>query len=169
MEKVDEFCTRFGLDQFGEVPAVKKASEMSGLKHQHIILILASLLALGCLSRSGQWLVGILFTFLWPMYMSFKALESPGAQDDKKWLTYWVVFGFNYCFEDLIFRLLFFVPLIRLVRTALLVFLFASENNGSEWLFDVYVRHAFTFIKENFGEAIETAEEILRFRRTKIE
>lgn len=169
MEKVDEFCTRFGLDQFGEVPVVKKASEMSGLKHQYIILIVASILALGCFSRSGQWLVGIIFTFLWPMYMSFKALESPGAQDDKKWLTYWVVFGFNHCFEELIFKLLFFIPLIRLVRTALLVYLFASQKNGSEWLFDVYVKQGFTFIKDNCGEAIESLEEILRIRKAKTE
>ncbi|KAF9235850.1 TB2/DP1, HVA22 family-domain-containing protein [Melanogaster broomeanus] len=29
-----------------------------------------------------------------PAYLSFKALETPGQQDDIQWLTYWVVFGF---------------------------------------------------------------------------
>lgn len=169
MEKVDEICTKFGLDQFGEVPIVKTVSEKTGLKHQHIVLIAAVILILGCLSRTGQWLVGIIFTFLWPCYMSFKALESQGGEDDKKWLTYWVVFGFNYCFEDLIFRILFFIPLIRLVRTALLVYLFVSNENGTEWLFDVYVKHGFNYIREQFGQYIEAFEDFAKLDKNKIE
>jgi hypothetical protein len=28
-----------------------------------------------------------------PAYLSIKALESPGHDDDAQWLTYWIVFG----------------------------------------------------------------------------
>lgn len=31
--------------------------------------------------------------FLYPAYGSMLALESPGKEDDRKWLTYWVVFA----------------------------------------------------------------------------
>lgn len=34
--------------------------------------------------------------FVYPAYMSMKALESPQREDDTKWLTYWVVFA---CFS----------------------------------------------------------------------
>lgn len=169
MEKVDEFCTNYGLDKYGEVPIIKTVSEKTGLKHQHIVLIVILLLVLGCLSRTGQWLVSIILTFLWPAYMSFKALESPGAQDDKKWLTYWVVFGFNHCFEGVLFKLFFFVPLLRLVRTAILVYLFLSKTNGTEWFFDAYVKHGFAFIQDKFGCAIESFENFAQLGKSKID
>ena len=35
-----------------------------------------------------------MFRFAYPAYCSIKALETLNEQDDKKWLTYWVVFAF---------------------------------------------------------------------------
>ena len=35
-----------------------------------------------------------MFRFAYPAYCSIKALETLNKQDDKKWLTYWVVFAF---------------------------------------------------------------------------
>ena len=32
--------------------------------------------------------------FLYPMYMSIKALETDDKDDDTQWLMYWVVFAF---------------------------------------------------------------------------
>ncbi len=38
-------------------------------------------------------LVGTLVGFLYPAYMSFKAIESVNKTDDTQWLVYWVVYA----------------------------------------------------------------------------
>ncbi len=35
-----------------------------------------------------------LIGFLYPVYASIKAIESPAEDDDTLWLTYWLVFSF---------------------------------------------------------------------------
>lgn len=31
-----------------------------------------------------------------PAYLTFKAIETPGHEDDLQWLTYWIVFGVSF-------------------------------------------------------------------------
>ena len=46
-----------------------------------------------------------------PAFLSVKALETPGHQDDIQWLTYWVVFGFFNFVETIALRVvLYYVP-----------------------------------------------------------
>jgi receptor expression-enhancing protein 5/6 len=46
-----------------------------------------------------------------PAYLSFKALESPGHDDDVQWLTYWIVFGFFNFLEGFALTLvLYYLP-----------------------------------------------------------
>lgn len=159
MNKIEEICQKFGLDQYGDVPFIKKASQLSGQPHHLIVFAITVLLLLSMLTPPGQWLVSVLFSFLLPAYLSFKAIESPTHDDDKKWLTYWVVFGFNYCFEDVIFGLLFWVPFIRIIRTALLIWLFVSKDHGSEFLFKAYVLPIFMQIKKFAGGWVDAFEQ----------
>ena len=158
MNYVEEICTKFGLDKYGDVPLVKKASQATGQPHHLIVFAIAVVLILSCLSPPGQWICSVVFTFLLPAYLSYKAIESSDHQDDQKWLTYWIVFAFNYCFEDVIFGLLFWVPMLSLIRTAFLVYLFVSKDKGTEFVFKAYVRPAFSKVEEICGGWIEAFE-----------
>lgn len=42
----------------------------------------------------GQVYITTMIGVLYPAFMSFLALETDDKEDDKLWLTYWVVFGF---------------------------------------------------------------------------
>ena len=59
-----------------------------------------------------------------PAFLSFKALESPGHQDDIQWLTYWVVFGFLTFTESIALRLvLYYVPWYFTFKTIFIIWL----------------------------------------------
>ena len=100
MEHVDKVCLQLGLDKYREIMAVKLASKYSGLDHKHIILIVVVLTALSAITtHTGMWMVSTLNTFIMPCYYSFLALQTNDILDDKKWLTYWVVFSFIHYFD----------------------------------------------------------------------
>ena len=47
---------------------------------------------------------------LYPAYASFKTLESPADDDDKQWLTYWVVYALTTSVEEAAETVLQFFP-----------------------------------------------------------
>lgn len=59
-----------------------------------------------------------------PAYLSFKALETPQANDDVQWLTYWVVFGFFNLTESFALRLvLYYIPWYFTLKTLFVIWL----------------------------------------------
>ena len=55
--------------------------------------------------------------------MSFRAIESQGAEDDKLWLTYWVVYGAFSIAEYFVDIILFWVPFYYLLKFCFLLYL----------------------------------------------
>lgn len=59
-----------------------------------------------------------------PAYLSFKALETPGPQDDIQWLTYWVVFGFfNFLESIALSAVLYYIPWYFAFKTVFILWL----------------------------------------------
>ena len=71
------------------------------------VVLLAFLLLFNSLASPVSNLVG----WVLPAFLSFKAIESPGVQDDVQWLTYWVVFGFfNFMESFAVGVVLYYLP-----------------------------------------------------------
>ena len=68
--------------------------------------------------------------------MSFKAIESPDKEDDKKWLTYWIVFGFFTLFDTPLSYALYFLPFYYPVKLLFYVWMFYPNTNGALWLYN---------------------------------
>jgi receptor expression-enhancing protein 5/6 len=59
-----------------------------------------------------------------PAYLSFRAIESPGHDDDVQWLTYWVVFGtFNFLESFALRAVLYYLPYYFVFKTAFIIWL----------------------------------------------
>ncbi|KAJ9109907.1 hypothetical protein QFC19_001887 [Naganishia cerealis] len=70
-----------------------------------------------------------------PAYLSCGALESPGKDDDKQWLTYWVVFGLLNFIESAGLRVvLYYLPFYFLFKTLFTIWLMLPQTRGAEVL-----------------------------------
>ncbi|KAI0271738.1 TB2/DP1, HVA22 family-domain-containing protein [Gloeopeniophorella convolvens] len=68
-----------------------------------------------------------------PAYLSFKALESAGHDDDVQWLTYWVVFGFFNFLEGIALRpVLYYFPWYFSFKTLFILWLQLPAFRGAQ-------------------------------------
>ena len=76
-------------------------------------------------------------TVFYPMIFSIRAIESEGEDDDKQWLTYWMVFGCCNVIETFFgFILRNTIPYWELVRLLFFVWLLLPQTNGAKVMFE---------------------------------
>jgi len=67
-----------------------------------------------------------------PAYLSFKAIETTGHDDDIQWLTYWVVFGFFNFLESIALRpVLYYFPFYYAFKTLFVLWLQLPATKAS--------------------------------------
>lgn len=75
--------------------------------------------------------VCIMAGITYPAYASFKALESPSRDDDKQWLTYWVVYGLCTSMETVSSRLMRWLPGYYVTKTLFLIWMMLPKTKGA--------------------------------------
>lgn len=101
-----------------------------------------------------------LMGFAYPAYMSFKALESEGEEDDMQWLTYWVVFIFVN-FLDNVFGLFFsIIPLFHLLKLIFYIYLFYPKSKGALTIYKSFIRPMLKKYESQIDEALKKGEKI---------
>ena len=79
-------------------------------------------------------------TILYPALKSIRAIESPGKEDDKTWLTYWMVFGTFVVLETFVGFLLQLIPYWHWIRLLFFIWLLLPTFNGAEILYEKVMR-----------------------------
>uniref|UniRef100_A0A3Q3KIL2 Receptor expression-enhancing protein n=1 Tax=Monopterus albus TaxID=43700 RepID=A0A3Q3KIL2_MONAL len=148
-----------------------KVEEKTGMKKKIIAVGAVSLTGLYLVYGYGAYLLCSLISFVYPAYYSIKAIESPGKEDDTKWLTYWVVysvFSLGEFFSDIF---LYWFPFYYAFKCLFLLWCMAPMSwNGSQIIYNkvvrpVFLRHEATvdnMVSDLSGKAMSAAENLTR-------
>lgn len=123
-----------------ESPLAQQAAGYTGLRPSVIVSGLAVFMLVSLGTGFGGGLVCDIAGFLYPAWMSFRAIESSGTEDDKLWLTYWVVYGAFSIVEYFVDFILFWVPFYYLLKFCFLLYLALPCFKGAEVVYNVIVR-----------------------------
>jgi len=126
-----------------------------GVPRLYIVVGLCAFVVLAFIIGNAGLLLCNVVGFAYPAIASIRAIESrENAEDDKKWLTYWIVFALLVVFEIFAGTLIFLIPFYSVLKCALLVWLMApGANNGSLFVYQKLIRPIFLQV-ENDARAI---------------
>jgi len=94
-------------------------------------------------------LIGVAY----PAFMSFLALEAGNDEENKQWLTYWVVFGTFNIVDQFAGFILHFIPFYYFLKLAFLVYLFHPKFLGATYVYNHYLREAIKPVEKLADEA----------------
>lgn len=78
---------------------------------------------------------------LYPAVHSIRAIETnDDGDDDKKWLTYWMVYGLLNVLETFFGFIFYFIPYWDWIRLGFFIWLLLPNFNGAKVLYDGVVR-----------------------------
>ncbi|KAH8739572.1 hypothetical protein FG386_001129 [Cryptosporidium ryanae] len=133
-------------------PLVVSISNSVGCRPCYILFgVIMALVLILSMGYAGALICSIV-GFIYPAYMSFKALETPDKTDDKQWLTYWVVYSIFSIVEVFIDIVLFWIPFYYLFKLCFLFWLFLPQTTGAVVLYT----HVFRPILLRFQTEIDT-------------
>ncbi len=115
-------------------------------------------LAVALILTTTKWFssyVTCLVGVLCPTYLSLKALESPEEDDDKLFLTYWVVYGLFSVFDIFTSFLINKIPFYYTFKLAFLIWMFMPNFKGSIYVYNIVIGPLFRKYEGKFDRGVE--------------
>ncbi len=129
-------------------------SNATGLPKKKVLQLGLSSMILFIVFGIGASVLTNLIGVAYPVFMSFHALESEGEDDDKQWLTYWVVFGLFNIADQFAGFILRFIPFYYVLKVVVLIWLFHPATHGATFVYKNYI-HGYWI---EYGGKLEEAE-----------
>jgi len=114
---------------------LKELEKKSGYSKVYFFLLAVAVICSTIYVLGGAKLITDLVSFVYPAYMSFKAIDSSNSGDDTQWLTYWVVFSCVSVSEGVLGFVTEFIPFYFPMKVAFFIWLYHPKFMGASTLY----------------------------------
>ncbi|CAI5743082.1 unnamed protein product [Hyaloperonospora brassicae] len=168
MDKLTEYKDKISakLEQYEKLVDLEK---QTGVDKFYIFCALTLVAGIVLFVAGGEELVVGLVGFIYPAYMSFKAINTPGPVDDTQWLTYWVVYAFFNLTESITDLVLSWIPFYFFLKVAFLVWSYHPSTQGSNVIYNTLIK---PYVAPHVGQidsALKRGEEAAKELAAKVQ
>jgi len=139
-------------------PFAQQLQEKTKLRPAYFAVGAVVLVLLFVLFGFGAAAVCSLTGFVYPLYASFKAIKTPGKDDDTMWLTYWIVYAFFTFVESFTDVLLRWIPFYYVFKVVFLVWSFLPQTRGASIVYKRFIFPVFIKYERQIDADIATLE-----------
>ena len=96
---------------------------------------------------------------LYPAFWTIKSLEQNLLEEQKKWLTYWVVFGSFIIIDMSSVVIVKFIPFYFVLKILFLIWLFMPGSNGCTIIYYLVVKKIFRYYEDKIESYVVGAKD----------
>jgi len=152
IDQLDESLSKFAV--------LGTLEEKTGVKRSYIVLGFVAFFFAFVLFGFGAGPLCNLVGFAYPLYASFKALQSSDKTDDTQWLTYWMVYGFFEMVESFTDFFLFWIPFYYLFKILFLLWCFLPQFRGADLLYHKFIEPFFLRYESEVDSSLKSIKKL---------